>query len=933
MKRILVILLVLIVAIAAGGAYFIYIKVLTPGDVPAKVMNAEEVIATTGTIAIASVDMKYVRQIEKALSGVKDPSPFPVPKATKSKTKKSVLEKLKKQGVDLISQTDYALATINVLQKKPAYTFVLFGRFSKDKLKLALRQNYLVDEGANGYWVMTQHAEQEKEKDPCAAPVKKSAPKQQALHVQDDRIILSSPELMPILLRRFASSVHASISLEKWRKFRKDKAAAGAIMSPKEAKKGATDLPSSLLFGALSSQPLNEVYAGAVVSLLPSPGFKFLVDAHSTKAAWPLEVKTKYDAWLDETVSDLKGMPTLVSLFQSLNVQADGNVLRFSTVANKTTLDNLENIPSEFLKMAFSGAFGSGEVVGGESEEKIVKDSEVEKFAARFDFSSVKPFDGKNVLYKPDYVAGPFGVRLKRIGLLATDDSVIELKVNVDGNGFENLSGELMHKSDESPTTSLSITSVEDKDGNNLLREELCGKKRNVLAEPLTTTRDKEYVENEWVSKAIKVSGDKSVRLKQLVLLSQVANIKGKVVVRAATQTSVKILTLPFAKKKIKTDKVRMYLKKSNSSTVKYDLSGDMSRILAIRAKNAKGEYLAAGGSSASSYEGIKTVSKRFKGKIASIEVVVAEQMKSEEYPFEINQISPRYGKIDGGKQVGVKFTSKKRFLRKYAKVKYKDQCKDKQKVRAGAFLICLTKFDKQWGQSIGGEFDVIGPDEEALQNDISAAVLSIDSVVTESGKKISFKEKGRVDFNKKFDAQYNDKKKEWQITNRRLHASYIKIFSNNEKLKDKKIKLVNGTLTIRIPKKSKHIVLDADDLGVAKKSKDGITASIAAFEDWSTYIDLQGSVNKVMRLMPLAKNGTILNTGNDRINEKQYRTRGMLKKDKEKIEALPKKWQGMITIYGEPEKIRIFYANDFDIIKRKFQFPVNGEIVTGEVR
>ena len=925
MKRILIVLLV-IIGLLAGGGYFLVLEALKPGDVSAKVLNAENAIASVGTIAISSMDVSHVRRIDDMFKGIKDPSPISVPKQVEPKPAKTFLEKLKKQGINLYSTTNYALATINVAQKKPAYSFVLFGNYSQAKLKQAIQQTHLVENSANGYLLITEKVEEQKNNDPCAVPstTKKASIKQQALHIQKDRILLSSPEMMPILLKRLASNAQAGVSLAKWRAFRKDKVVAGAFISPKEAKKGATDLPSALLLGAISSQPLNEIYAGAVVSLLPSPGFKFLVDAYSSNPEWPLEVKTKYDAWLAETLSELKGMPTLASLFNSLNVQADGNILRFSTIADKKTLDNIGRLPGEFLKMAFSGAFGGDEKAGHTGEEQIVKDNELEKYAPRFDFSSVQPFDGKDVFYKPDYIAGPFSIRLKKIGLLATDDSIIELNINVEGKGFENLSGELMHKSDESPATSLFVTSVEDKEGNNLLREELCGKKRNLVASQLTSSRDKEYVDGKWISKSLKISGEKGVRLKQLVLLSQVANIKGKVAVRAATKTSVKIQKRPFAKKTIETAKVRMYLKKSNLSTVKYDLSGDISRILAIRAKNERGEYLASSGSSASSYEGIKTISKRFKGKVASIEVVIAEQMKSAEYPFEISQLTPRYGKKENGKQVGVKFTSKKRFLREYAKVKYENTCKDKQKVRAGAFLVCLNKFGKQWGQEIGGEFEVIGPAEEALQNDLSAGVLSIDTVMTESGEKISFNKKEKVDFNYKFDTQYSEKKKEWQITNRRLEASSVKIFTDNEKLKDKNVSMINGTLTIRIPKKSKYIVLGADELGVAKKSKDGITASIAGFEDWSTYIDLQGSVNKVMRLIPLAKDGTILNTGNDRINEKKYQTWGMSKDDKEKITALPKKWQGMITIYGKPEKIRIFYSNEFDIIKRKFQLPVN---------
>lgn len=236
-----------------------------------------------------------------------------------------------------------------------------------------------------------------------------------------------------------------------------------------------------------------------------------------------------------------------------------------------------------------------------------------------------------------------------------------------------------------------------------------------------------------------------------------------------------------------------------------------------------------------------------------------------------------------------MKFTSKRRFLKKFTKVKYKDLCKDKQKVALGSFLVCLNKFGDRWGRETGGEFDVIAPYEEALQNDISAGVLSIDSVLTENGEKISFDKNEKVNFVYKFDGNYNKKKKDWEIINRRLHASYVNVFSDKKELKDKKVSTVKGTLTIRLPKNPKYIELGADKLGIVKKSKNGIAASVSAFEDWNTYIDLQGSVDKVIRFVPLAKNGTVLNTDNDRVNEKQYHTWGLLEEDKEKIKALPK--------------------------------------------
>ena len=163
MKRILITLLVLI-GIAAGGAYFLFLKVITPEDLPAKVMNAEEAVATSGTIAIASVDMTYIRRIEELFKQIKDPSPLVAPTSTESETDKTLIDKLNDRGVNLFSNTDYGLAAINVAEKKPAYTVVLFGRYSREKLKRAIGQDYVIDESTANYWLISKNAEQEKKK-------------------------------------------------------------------------------------------------------------------------------------------------------------------------------------------------------------------------------------------------------------------------------------------------------------------------------------------------------------------------------------------------------------------------------------------------------------------------------------------------------------------------------------------------------------------------------------------------------------------------------------------------------------------------------------------------------------------------------------------------------------------------------------------------
>lgn len=921
MKRIFIILLVLIAILAAGG-FFLVKKAITPVELPPVIVDAEEAMAAPGTIAIASVDMTYLRRVNKLLNAGQDASPLA---ATQAKETKSLLAKLQQQGIDLSSATDYALGTINVATEKPAYSLVLFGRYSSAQLKQAVSQNYLVEESDNGVLLLSQNVKQII--DPCVDPATISAPKQQALYLQDNRILFSSPELMPVLLKRFPEKARAGVDLANWRIFRKDKAVAAAMISPGKAEKGAVDLPTSLMMGALSKQPLVALYAGAVISVLPEPGFTFHIDAHASKADWPPAAKTRYDAWFTDVVSDLKEMPTVASLIPSLDVQATGSVLRFKMHANKKTLDNLEKIPGEFTRLAFAGVFDD-EQVPAVAEEEIVNDSAVEKYQPQFDFSTIAPFDEKSTIYKPGYLAGPLAINLKKIGLLVTDESIIELKVNAEGKGFENIPVEMTHNTEKSPLAGLSITSVEDLEGNNLLREEQCGKARNLATAALSITRDKELKDNVSISKSIKVQGAKTVRLKPNVSLSQLAKIKGKVAIQAATKTRVETLRAPLYRKKIEAGNLQIYFRKNTAGTVKYNVSGDTSKILAIRAKNAKGQYLAPAATSTMGDDMIM-VSKNFKGKVASVEIVLAEDLQAKEYPFDITGVGPRYGKKgDGITQVDVAVTSKRNFLRQHAKMKYKDNiCKDKQSFNAGPFLVCMNKFgdagSQPGQQQTGGEFDIFAPYDEALQNDISAGLLSIDSVVTETGEEIKFDKKAGVNFVYKFEMKYNEKSKGWDVVNRMLKGSAI-LLSDKEEFKNKKISKVKGALKIRLPKRTSYFDLDADNLGFAEKSKDGIYANIVAFEDWNTYIDLQGPVDKVMRFLPYAKDGKLLNTANERIGEKQYHTVGLSAEEMEKIKAIPEKSQAMLTIYGKPEVIRIIYANHFETIEHKFEIPLN---------
>jgi len=275
--------------------------------------------------------------------------------------------------------------------------------------------------------------------------------------------------------------------------------------------------------------------------------------------------------------------------------------------------------------------------------------------------------------------------------------------------------------------------------------------------------------------------------------------------------------------------------------------------------------------------------------RIASIEVVYAEKMESKDFVFEINKVAPKYGAPKSTPQWRVKTNTKNSFKNTYRSNQFDKVCPNKQKVNLGAFTVCLSKFSERWGRDIGGEFEVYAPAANGLQKNLVAAELSIDALVVDGGKTIPFNKSTSLNMSYSYDSKYNKATNGWEKTNKKLHAGYVTIYSDKKEHKEAKASAITGSLKIRLPRKLQTLTLDANELGKEIRRQSGIRAKISRYEDWNTYLELQGNIEKILQILPRSKDGTILSTGNDRIIEKTYQTWGLSKEEKAIIDAKPK--------------------------------------------
>ena len=146
-----------------------------------------------------------------------------------------------------------------------------------------------------------------------------------------------------------------------------------------------------------------------------------------------------------------------------------------------------------------------------------------------------------------DTVSGPFGIQLSAVELSDQDDAGLELTLTATHRGIPNLG-------DGKQRVQLYVESVTDAQGNELMREETCGKERNMLPADI----DQSHFNNSR-------KGEKTVRLKTSASQADIHRIRGRVELLLPVNTeSIQLASLD-QEQSIDRDGVRVVVQQSSS--------------------------------------------------------------------------------------------------------------------------------------------------------------------------------------------------------------------------------------------------------------------------------------------------------------------------------------------------------------------------------
>jgi hypothetical protein len=606
-----------VVAAASAALYKLY-ALPTYQDAGVALTATENALATSDALLIASIDLDHIRNLEAKLSG----------KATlpdlKSETETggsalSILRQavmVRPDAIAYVSAAAYA-GKDGVLTT----ALVAGGDIHPEEVVAVLKRSAQVQAHPQlkDAWLL-----QAQDIDTCQLS------KQWTVVITKERVIaVDSGDLT--VIERLNNAAPAARDLATWREFRKTRFIAAVLFIPKELPQQGMD-PLTGRTAQLAKQNLadfNELYFGASSKSIPPGGSLTLwLSANNPQVA-----ADKAALWKTDLAASRKGwektLPTIAALHDQATINAQGTLLQAEIALDQKLVEKLRNLPGELIGMMFSG-FKMGaqtqQAATAAPAEEI--DKTPRAFVAQTSVGQIPAFDPQGPFAEPaDVMAGPFGIHLAGVRLTEASPQALELEVKAMGMKLPNVGD------DPESMLALSIKSVRDKDGNELLREEPCGRERNSLP-----AKSSSSFGNDTMTAA------KKVRLQDAVRHADVAAIQGSVRVRLPTQVETVPLPDPKVGDHIEREGLRIEITKLEAGSVSYRVSGEIERLLHLRAKNAKGEPLAWGGtfSMGSAFGSGKSVTREFKGQPASLEFVLAQAIEQKDFAFELKGARPQ---------------------------------------------------------------------------------------------------------------------------------------------------------------------------------------------------------------------------------------------------------------------------------------------------
>lgn len=617
-KIAMLVLGVLAIAAAASAALYKLYALPPYQEAGAALAATENALAVPDVLIFASIDLDYIRSLETKLSGK---ATLPDLKAD-METGGSALSVLRQAMMVRPDAVAYVSAVAYVGKDGALSTAIVAGGDIHPEEVVAVLQRSAQAQPhpqLKDAWLL-----QSQDIDTCRLS------KQWTVVVGKERIVAVDNGDLTII-ERLNSAAPAARDLSTWREFRKSRFIAAALFIPKELPQQGMD-PMAGHAAKLAKQNLtdfNELYFGASSQSIPPGGSLSLwMSANDPQiaadkaASWKAELAASRKDWE-------KMLPTIAALHDQATIGAQGELLQAEIAVDQKLVEKMRNLPGEFIGLMFSGfKVGTKTPQSAPAAPAEVIDKTPRVFAAQTSIGQIPVYAPDGPFAEvPDVMAGPFGIHLAGVRLTEADPQALELEIKATGAKLPNIGD------DPGAMLGLSIKSVRDKDGKELLREETCGRERNSLPASATSSFGDGTL-----------TAAKKVRLQDAVRHADVAAIQGSMRVRLPTQVETVSLPAPKAGDHIEREGLRIEVTKIEAGSVSYRVSGESERLLHLRAKNAKGEPLAWGGtfSMGSMFGSGKSVTREFKGQVASLEFVLAKAIEQKDFAFELTQVRPQ---------------------------------------------------------------------------------------------------------------------------------------------------------------------------------------------------------------------------------------------------------------------------------------------------
>jgi hypothetical protein len=733
-----VLLLLLVLLVGAAAASFYAVRLVRPWPVSEPVERAENALAVPGLIGLAHLHVEQAVALERLAGG--GPDGEALPGTPEEQERRDLLPALRDRGVDPRDVTHQWLIGAIAGEQGSGLVQILYGDFPVEIVRTALEETYEIEPAPEGGAPLLTLTRED------VGTCERSEP--MAVALGRERIVFGEPNLVSLVLARLESGAPAEIDLAAWRAQRDAHVASAGLLVPRELGNLVSNpIAQMMLAGALEQMtPVESVFVGALPRLLP-PGVIVDTSLEADDADWVREQEQRFAGWRSEMEAKAsEKLPSAAELLRRISVEAAGNRLSLQVTFDPDLRQETEDFVTEGGRLIFGGSGNEDmgalfDTTGEKQREVTLKRNELQKFPSPFSTDQIPDFvRDESQKIEGEIRLGPFGVRSRAVRILREQGDLVELEIAAASSRIPNLGNEASFVG-RTPRLRLFVSRVLGREGEDLLREEHCGPDRNSLGEQLQSGTDSEFVDGSFVKVAPDYSGTKKVRLREGAQLEDVAAVEGYIEMRLPTALQKIRVDAPLADKVVEGNGVRLEFGDGEDGRLTYEISGRGDMLLAIRGRNAAGRALESGGGSSSSslFGSGKSVSKRFMGEIAYVEVILVEEESSTRHPFTLEDLTPRLRSWASNDDNVVVAQHRDAFLEE---ISGSDAGADCQMGTTAAdsvqpFRLCLAGGQMLWGGRVNTSFELLSPYSRSIAGNLSALELAVDAIwVAESPTK-----------------------------------------------------------------------------------------------------------------------------------------------------------------------------------------------------